>query len=280
MSASAAESGGDRQAVRASTSREVTPLPAGLPSGEGVWVALPTYNERDNLEPMVSAILAALPRAHVLVVDDNSPDGTGALADELAAREPRLAVLHRPGKQGLGAAYRDAFRSLLARDGVAAIIQMDCDFSHDPADLPRLLQPLTRGADLVLGTRYIRGGSTPGWGLMRRMISRGGTTFARTLLLLPYRDLTGGFKAWRRDLLATIRLREVEAHGYGFQVEMTWWAHRRGARIVQIPIVFRERAAGASKMRGAIVAEALLMVVRLRVQTLPLLRHGARPPGD
>ena len=224
---------------------------------------------------MVTAVLGVLPEAHVLVVDDNSPDGTGELGDRLAAEDERVAVLHRPGKQGLGMAYRDAFRWVLAREEAAAIVQMDCDFSHDPADLPRLLAPLERGADLVLGTRYIRGGRTPGWGLLRRLVSRGGTTFARTVLLLPYRDLTGGFKAWRRELLGSIRLREVETHGYGFQVEMTWWAHRRGARIVQVPIVFHERRAGTSKMNPGIVGEAMLMVLRLR-----LGGRGARHRGD
>ena len=251
-------------------------LPERLTAGEGVWVVLPTYEERENVQPMVRAIRATLPEGHVLVVDDNSPDGTGQLADELAAQDPHVAVLHRPGKQGLGMAYGDAFRWLLARDDVAAVVQMDCDFSHDPADLPRLLAPLRDGADLVLGTRYMPGGGTPGWGLLRRLVSRGGTTFARTVLFLPYRDLTGGFKAWRRELLAGIRLGEVDAHGYGFQVEMTWWAHRRGARIVQVPIQFRERTAGQSKMTGGIVGEAMLMVLRLRAGSLGIRRRSTR----
>ena len=223
---------------------------------------------------MVTAVLGVLPEAHVLVVDDNSPDGTGELGDRLAAEDERVAVLHRPGKHGLGMAYRDAFRWVLAREEAAAIVQMDCDFSHDPNDLPRLLEPLTQGADLVLGTRYIGGGGTPGWGLLRRVVSRGGTTFARTVLFLPYRDLTGGFKAWRRRVLGSVRLREVETQGYGFQVEMTWWAHRRGARIAQVPIVFHERAAGESKMSPAIIGEALMMVLRLRLGTMR--RHPAR----
>jgi dolichol-phosphate mannosyltransferase len=145
---------------------------------------------------------------------------------------------------------------------------MDADFSHDPADLPRLLRPLMRDADLTLGTRYIRGGGTVGWPLQRKLISRAGTLFARTVLLLPYRDLTGGFKAWRRELLEAIRLREADASGYGFQVETTWWAHRRGAKIVQVPIIFRERVAGRSKMSRGIVLEALWMVVKLRIGTI------------
>jgi dolichol-phosphate mannosyltransferase len=228
-------------------------------------VVVPTYNERENLEPIAAAILAALPEARLLVVDDASPDGTGELADTIAAREPRASVLHRPGKEGLGVAYRDAFRWVLEQPGVVAVVQMDADFSHDPADLPRLLAPLAAGADLVLGTRYIRGGGTIGWPWYRRLISQGGTLVARIVLLLPYRDLTGGFKAWRRGLLATVRLREAAASGYGFQVEMTWWARRRGARIGQVPITFRDRVAGHSKMSGGIIQEALLLVLRLRV---------------
>jgi dolichol-phosphate mannosyltransferase len=241
------------------------PIPGvGLAAGRGVWVVLPTYNERENLELIAAAILKALPEAHLLVVDDGSPDGTGHLAGTLAAEQPRISVLHRPGKEGLGAAYRDGFRWVLERQETRAVVQMDADFSHDPADLPRLLAPLMTGADLVLGTRYMRGGRTVGWPRHRRFISRGGTLFARTLLLLPYHDLTGGFKAWRRELLDAIRLRESDASGYGFQIEMTWWAHRRGARIVQVPIVFRERVRGASKMTGEIVLEAVRLVIGLR----------------
>jgi dolichol-phosphate mannosyltransferase len=237
----------------------------GLAAGRDVWVVLPTYNERENLERIASAILASLPEASLLIVDDSSPDGTGELADTLAAHEPRVSVLHRPAKQGLGVAYRDGFRWVLERPDAKAVVQMDADFSHDPADLPRLLAPLMGNADLVLGTRYIRGGATVGWPRYRRLISRAGTLFARTVLLLPYRDLTGGFKAWRRELLESIRLRETSGTGYGFQIETTWWAHRRGASIVQVPIVFRERTAGASKMTGGIVGEAMRLVVGLRV---------------
>ena len=237
----------------------------GLAVGRGVCVVLPTYNERENLEPIAAAILEALPEAQLLVVDDNSPDGTGQLADTLAATDPRIQVLHRAGKEGLGVAYRHGFRWALDRPDVRAVVQMDADFSHDPADLPRLVAPLMLDSDLTLGTRWIRGGGTVGWPRRRRLISRAGTIFARTVLLLPYRDLTGGFKAWRRELLEAIRLREANATGYGFQIEMTWWAHRRGARIQQVPIIFRERVAGRSKMSGGIVREALLVVVRLRL---------------
>ncbi|HEX5579158.1 MAG TPA: polyprenol monophosphomannose synthase [Candidatus Limnocylindria bacterium] len=240
----------------------------GLAAGRGVWVVLPTYNERENLEGISEAILAALPEAELLIVDDNSPDGTGQLADTIAARQPRVQVLHRDAKEGLGAAYRHGFHWVLGQPAMRAVVQMDADFSHDPADLPRLLRPLMRDADLTLGTRYIPGGRTVGWPLHRRLISRAGTLFARTVLLLPYRDLTGGFKAWRRELLEAIRLRDADASGYGFQVEMTWWAHRRGAKIVQIPIVFRERVAGRSKMSGGIVVEALRMVVKLRIDAI------------
>jgi dolichol-phosphate mannosyltransferase len=245
------------------------PVPTvGLAAGHGVWVVLPTYNERDNIERMVGAILVALPQGHVLVVDDASPDGTGRIADSVAAADRRVAVLHRGAKQGLGVAYADGFRWVLDRPDTRAVVQMDCDFSHDPNDLPRLLAPLMEDADLALGTRYIKGGATVGWPWHRRLISRAGTLFARSVLLLPYRDLTGGFKAWRRELLDAIRMREIATSGYGFQVETTWWAHRRGARIVQVPITFRERVAGQSKMSRSIVAEALLMVLKLRWRSL------------
>ena len=251
-------------------SESAADVAAGLPSvglaaGRDVWVVLPTYNERENVERMANAILGSLPEGSLLIVDDSSPDGTGELADTLAARDPRVSVLHRPSKQGLGVAYRDGFRWVLERPDARAVVQMDADFSHDPADLPRLLVPLMGNADLVLGTRYMPGGSTVGWPWYRRLISRGGTLFARTVLLLPYRDLTGGFKAWRREILESIRLRETSGSGYGFQIETTWWAHRRGASIVQVPIVFREREAGASKMSRGIVGEAMALVVKLRL---------------
>lgn len=233
-----------------------------------MWVILPTYNEQENLERMAGTILEVLPEAHILVVDDSSPDGTGELADTITAREDRLSVLHRAGKEGLGVAYREGFRWVLARDEMRAVVQMDTDFSHDPGDLPRMLAPLMLDADLVLGTRYMRGGSTAGWPWHRRFVSRGGTVFARVVLGLPYNDLTGGFKAWRREILELIRLRETSGSGYAFQIETTWWAHRRGAKIVQVPIVFRERTAGASKMSRGIIGEALFLVLRLRMQAI------------
>lgn len=244
------------------------PAHVGLAAGRGVCVVLPTYNERENVERMAAAILAALPEASLLIVDDASPDGTGELADGVAAADPRVRVLHRPGKQGLGVAYRDGFRQALDDPETRAFVQMDADFSHDPQDLPRLLTPLMSDADLVLGTRYLPGGGTVGWPWYRKVISRAGTLFARVVLLMPLHDLTGGFKAWRRDLLEAIRLRDASASGYGFQIETTWWAYRRRARIVEIPIIFRERVAGRSKMSGSIVREALLLVLRLRWEAI------------
>jgi dolichol-phosphate mannosyltransferase len=235
----------------------------------GVWIALPTYNERDNLEPMLLRLLEVAPSANILVVDDSSPDGTGDLADHLATTHDRVHVLHRAGKEGLGAAYRAAFAHLLAMPNCEVIVQMDCDFSHDPADVARLLATLDQGAGLAIGSRYVPGGQTPGWSLSRRLISRGGSGFARVVLDLPLSDLTGGFKAWRADLLRSIDLGGVEAAGYGFQVEMTWRAFNEGAVIREIPIIFGERRAGRSKMSRRIVVEALLMVLRLR-------RRGAR----
>lgn len=254
-----------------------TPPAVGLAAGRGVWVILPTYNERENLEAIAAAILRALPEASLLIVDDASPDGSGELADTLSARDERIAVLHRSGKEGLGVAYRHGFKRVLDLPDTRAVVQMDADFSHDPADLPRLLAPLMQSADLVLGTRYMPGGRTVGWPLHRRLLSRAGTLFARTVLMLPYRDLTGGFKAWRRELIDAIRLRETAGSGYGFQIETTWWAHRRGATIVQVPIVFRERVAGDSKMSGGIVREALLLVVRLRLRAIRDAFRGSRP---
>jgi dolichol-phosphate mannosyltransferase len=245
-----------------------------LASGSGVWIALPTYNERENLEPLMVALLAQVPDARVLVIDDGSPDGTGELADRLASADRRIAVLHRTSKEGLGAAYRAGFEQILAQPDCSAIVQMDCDFSHAPEQVPDLLRRLDAGADLVLGSRYVKGGSTPGWGRRRRFVSKGGSRFARLVLGLPYRDLTGGFKAWRRDTLAQLGTEDGIANGYGFQIEMTWRARNLGARIAEVPITFRDRFAGTSKMSGAIVREALLMVLRLRFRPRPSIRAG------
>ncbi len=238
-------------------------VPPGMPRSS-IWVVLPTYNERENLPSMVPAIRASLPEAHVLVVDDGSPDGTGALADKMARDDPQIHVLHRARKEGLGAAYRAGICQVLAHPDATVVVQMDCDFSHDPADLPRLTARIDAGADLVLGSRYVSGGSTPDWPVRRRVISRLGSLFARTVLSLPYRDLTGGYKAWRREVLGTLDLQSRQANGYGFQIEMTWRAQQAGATIREIPIVFRDRVRGVSKMSGGIIVEALLMVLRLR----------------
>ena len=239
---------------------------------DDTWVVLPTYNEVENLAGIAAAILDRLPGATLLVVDDASPDGTGALADSLATADPRVRVLHRPGKQGLGRAYLDGFRVALA-GGAGRIVQMDADWSHDPAYLPSLVEPLRQGASLVIGSRYTRGGGVTEWGLGRRVVSRGGSMFARLVLGLPAHDLTGGFKAWRRETLETIPWDGVHAGGYVFQIEMTYLARQAGARVVEIPIVFRDRRAGVSKMSRRIVVEALLVVLRLRWESL----RGGRP---
>ncbi len=236
--------------------------------GTGAWVVLPTYDEADNIGPIARAILAAAPEATLLVVDDGSPDGTGQLADELAAADPRIRVRHRPAKQGLGRAYLDGFR--VALDGGAErIIQMDADFSHDPAVLPDLLAPLERDqADLVIGSRYTKGGGVLDWGIGRRIISRGGSLFARVVLGLPASDLTGGFKAWRASTLAAIPFDGIHAGGYVFQIEMTYRADQRAARIREVPITFRDRRIGQSKMSRRIVVEALVIVVQLRLESI------------
>ena len=239
--------------------------PAGeQPTGTGTWVILPTYNEADNLPGISAAILESLPGAVLLVVDDGSPDGTGELADGLAAADPRIHVKHRAAKQGLGRAYLDGFGEAL-RGGATTIVQMDADWSHDPAALPPLIAPIEQGkADLVIGSRYTKGGGVEDWGIMRRIISRGGSTFARIVLSLRPHDLTGGFKAWRATTLESVPFDGVRAGGYVFQIEMTYRASRLGARVVEVPITFRDRRAGQSKMSRRIVVEALIVVVTLR----------------
>ena len=238
------------------------------PAGAGVWIVLPTFNEADNIEPIAAAILAALPAATLLVVDDDSPDGTGRLADALAATDPRVRVRHRTAKQGLGRAYLDGFGVALS-GGAATVVQMDADFSHDPASLPALVAPIGDGdADLVIGSRYAKGGSVVDWGLGRRFVSRGGSLFARIVLGLGQNDLTGGFKAWRAETLAAVPFDGVHAGGYVFQIEMTFRADRGGARIREVPITFRDRRVGQSKMSRRIVVEALVVVVQLRAEEL------------
>lgn len=225
---------------------------------------VPTYDERENLPRIVAAILRET-AADVLVVDDASPDGTGALADALAANEPRLSVLHRAGKQGLGRAYLDAFEHALALPaGYSHFVQMDADLSHDPAAIPSLLQACRDGADVALGSRWVAGGGTVHWPLRRALLSRGGSAYAATVLGLRIKDLTGGFKCWRRAVLEALPRARVAARGYAFQIEMTARAIRQGFRVVEVPIIFTERAAGDSKMSGRIVREALGAVWRLR----------------
>jgi dolichol-phosphate mannosyltransferase len=232
--------------------------------GAGAWVIVPTYNEAENVAAIAGAILEALPAAALLVVDDASPDGTGAIADGLAAADPRVRVHHRRAKAGLGPAYLAGFRVALD-SGATRLVQMDADWSHDPAALPTLLAPLDDGAaDLVIGSRYTAGGGVVDWGLVRRFVSRGGSLFARLVLRLPANDLTGGFKAWRAETLAAIDFAGVHAGGYVFQVEMTYRAHRLGARIREVPITFRDRRVGQSKMSRRIIAEALVVVLQLR----------------
>ena len=228
-------------------------------------VCIPTYNERDNIESIARAALAADPRVEVLVIDDNSPDGTGAIADALAASDPRAHVLHRPAKQGLGRAYLDGFRWALSR-GYSFILEMDADFSHHPKYLPVLLDRAESGADLVLGSRYVEGGGTVNWGAARKLVSRAGSLYARTILHLPQRDLTGGFKCFRRRVLESIDLASVHSTGYSFQIELTYRAIKKGFRVEEIPIVFEDRRVGQSKLSRGIILEALAMVWKLRLK--------------
>ena len=231
-------------------------------------LCLPTYDERDNLEPMIRALGEHLDtsRDRVLVVDDASPDGTGEIADRLAEELPWVSVLHRSAKEGIGPAYVAGFRQALA-DGAQLVLEMDCDFSHDPADVPRLIAAAA-DADLVLGSRYAPGGGTTNWSLLRRVISRGGCLYAQVVLGLGVRDLTGGFKCFRRAALEAVDLDALSAHGYAFQIETTYRVKRAGLRVQEIPITFDERRAGASKMTGSIVAEAMWRVPLLRLRAL------------
>jgi dolichol-phosphate mannosyltransferase len=230
-------------------------------------VCLPTYDERDNLEPMVRALGEVLgPDDRVLVVDDNSPDGTGEIADRLAAELPFVDVLHRPHKEGLGPAYLAGFRQALGGDA-ELVLEMDCDFSHRPEDARRLIDAAA-DADLVLGSRYVPGGGVGNWGLGRRVISRGGSLYAQLLLGAPVRDLTGGFKCYRREVLERIDLDAIHSRGYAFQIETTYRALRAGFRVVEVPISFVDREAGGSKMSRSIVLEAIWKVPALRLAAL------------
>jgi dolichol-phosphate mannosyltransferase len=258
----AAQSGKPRAAPAA---QQWLPLRAALP---GAWLILPTYNEAENIEPLVRAVLPQLAGTGldhtVLVVDDGSPDGTGAIADRLAEELEQVRVLHRPQKQGLGRAYLAGFRVALA-EGAKLVLEMDADFSHDPADVPRLVAA-TGAADLVLGSRYVPGGGVEDWGIVRRALSRGGSAYARLLLGVPVRDLTGGFKCFHRRVLETIDLDSVHADGYGFQIELTYRTVQAGFTVAEVPITFRERRLGRSKMTARIALEAVWKVPALRLR--------------
>ena len=232
-------------------------------------VCVPTYNERDNVEALVRALGDVLDtsRDRVLVIDDGSPDGTGEIADRLAEELPWLDVLHRTRKEGIGRAYLAGFERALAT-GAELVLEMDCDFSHAPRDVPRLIAACEGGADLALGSRWVKGGGTENWGLLRRFISRGGSLYARLVLGVGIRDLTGGFKCFRRAVLETIDLDAIAARGYGFQIEGTYRALRAGFRVVELPITFVDRRVGESKMSGAIVLEAMRQVPVLRWNAL------------
>jgi dolichol-phosphate mannosyltransferase len=247
-----------------------------LRSSAGLWIVVPTYNEIESLPRLldgVADVLDARGLEHrLLVVDDGSPDGTGQLADRHAARDPRIAVLHRQAKTGLGDAYAAGFAAALA-GGAQRIVQMDADGSHDPGAIAALLAATDAdGADLALGSRYVAGGSTPDWSLRRRVLSRGGSAYARALLGLAVRDLTGGFKCWRREALATVLREPLALQGYGFQIELTHRALRAGFTVAEVPIAFRDRCAGESKLGAATIREALLGV--------PALRFTPRPQRD
>lgn len=230
-------------------------------------IVTPTYNERDNLERFVASVRAAAPEADVLVVDDASPDGTGDIADALATRDPRVRVLHRAGKLGLGTAYVDAFRRGLD-EGYERFFEMDADLSHDPRHLPAFFDALDAGADVVVGSRNIPGGRVEGWGPGRHVLSKGGSLYSRVILGTPVRDLTTGYKAFTRRALEAIDLASIHSNGYSFQIEMTFRALRRGLRVVEVPIVFVDRTAGRSKMSRRIFAEAIGVVWRLRWESL------------
>ena len=233
------------------------------------WLILPTYDEAENIERIVRAVLPVLERSrceghHVLIVDDGSPDGTGEIADRLAEElGSEVSVLHRPAPQGLGPAYLAGFDHAL-RAGAGLVLEMDADFSHDPGDVERLIAAVADGADLALGSRYVPGGGVSDWGRTRRIVSRGGCFYARRVLSLRIRDLTGGFKCFRREVLEAIDLPSVRSKGYAFQVELTYRAIGAGFRVVEVPIVFRERQLGRSKMSARIAGEAFVLLPRLR----------------
>ncbi len=236
-------------------------------SEQRLLVITPTYQERENLAPLAGALFDAVPWAHWLVVDDGSPDGTGELAERMAAEDPRIRVRHRAGKLGLASAYLEAFTWGLD-EGYDVLVEMDADLSHDPRHLPEMLTRLREGADLVIGSRNVPGGGVRGWGPLRHVVSKGGSLYSRLWLGLPVRDLTSGYKAFRREVLEALDLASIRSEGYAFQIETTYRAVRKGFRVAEVPIVFVDRRAGRSKMSGRIFAEAVVMVPRLRVEAL------------
>ncbi len=234
-------------------------------TGAGAVVCIPTYNEAENIKRIVPAVLEALPGGHVLVIDDNSPDGTGAIADELARADPRVQVLHRKGKEGLGRAYLAAFAWALEH-GYKYVFEFDADFSHRPEYLPPFVEALATRADMVIGSRRVAGGGVENWGLLRRFVSWGGSLYSRIILGIPVQDLTGGFNGFRREVLERIGLDRVSSTGYCFQIELKYRAVKGGFRVLELPIVFPDRVHGVSKMSGNIFAEAVVQVLKLRLR--------------
>lgn len=234
---------------------------------DSILIVTPTYNERENLAPFLEGVFEVVPHAHCLIVDDNSPDGTGQLADEIAAEDERVEVMHRPGKMGLGSAYLQAFQRAI-EDGYDLVFEMDTDLSHDPRYLPEFLEAFRNGADIVIGSRNVPGGGVEGWGPGRHFLSKGGSLYSRAILGLSVRDLTSGYKGFRREALEAIELGSVKSEGYSFQIELTYRALRKGFRVHEVPIIFVDRRAGQSKMSRKIFAEAVMMVPKLRLDAL------------
>jgi len=261
-----------------SDSASATPPPEGYPGVGRVLVVIPTYNEADNIKIIVDRVRRAVPQVDILVADDNSPDGTGRIADELTAGDERVHVLHRPGKQGLGAAYVAGF-GWAREHGYEAVVEMDADGSHAPEELPRLLDALSE-ADAVLGSRYVPGGTVVNWPTSRMLISRSGNLYVRIALGMPFRDATGGYRAYRMPVLDKMEIDSVSSQGYCFQVDLAWRAYRQGFRVTEVPITFADRERGASKMSQSIVREAFWRVTiwgtQSRLATLRKMLGGGR----